>query len=201
MAVDQAIADAAPPGGEVVEPRALARQLLSRVLMLAVLAMLLAGYVLHASLPPNPLSPPPERQLRVRLFVPEGWAFFTISPRLPQLSPMRPDADGRWRPADAGHLAVPADGFGANRIRRAQGTEMAILLRGVHAEEWRQCAGTPADCLAATPVLGTVTNEATRPSLCGPVGFVRQEPLPWAWRGSADRTVMPSSVVRLEVRC
>ncbi|MFC7709937.1 SdpA family antimicrobial peptide system protein [Micromonospora lupini] len=153
------------------------------------------------SLPPNPLSPPQQDQQKVRLFIPQGWGFFTISPRRAQLSPMRPASGGGWTDAGAGHLAVPADGFGVNRIRRAQGTEMALLLRGVRAGDWTPCSEQPGQCLAAVRPLGRVHNLAARPTLCGPVGFVRQEPLPWAWRASAGRTVMPSSVLRLEVAC
>lgn len=191
-------AEPATPAGP---SRPAARMVCSRLAALAAVAAALALYVMHTALPTNPLSASPQEQVTVRMFLPEGWGFFTISPRLPQLVAMRPTQDGRWVAADAGHLAVPADGFGMNRVRRVQGTEMALLLSGVRGSDWAACSDEPSVCLDNAAVLGRVRNRAVRPTLCGPVGFVRQEPLPWAWRESADRTVMPSSVLRLEVSC
>jgi sporulation delaying protein A len=175
------------------------RVLRGRLGALALLVLVLVGYVAVTALPAHPLSPAPTQKVRLQTFLPEGWGFFTISPRRPQLRALRPDG-GSWISADAGHLAVPAAAFGVNRVRRAQGTEIALLLRDVPAEAWTSCAGDPDACLSRLAALGTVDNGAVRPSLCGSIGFVRQEPLPWSWR-SAPRTVMPSSALRLEVRC
>jgi antimicrobial peptide system SdpA family protein len=179
-----------------------------RVLTAAVVAVLSALYVLQASLPHNAFPLPFQHAIYVKQFVPEGWAFFTRSPRTVYPVVYKPDADGRWSRWSTLSLATPSQAMGLNRSRRAEGTQVALILQDVPASAWTACSDVPATCLARTaqpaqPAQSvqplTLTNDSTHRSICGLVGFVRQDVLPWAWRDSG--TTMPSRVMVARVTC
>ncbi|MFI6505291.1 SdpA family antimicrobial peptide system protein [Nonomuraea typhae] len=154
-------------------------------------------YVLHAALPQTVLRLPFENREVVRQIVPEGWGFFTSSPRTiyPQAYERR---SGTWR-ARGGSLVVSSGLFGLNRSQRAEGTEMALLVYGIPKDAWSRCTSQPAQCLEALPISVTIRNTSNLRHICGDIGIVNQEVLPWAWRRSD--TIMPSTVIRAEVRC
>jgi antimicrobial peptide system SdpA family protein len=174
------------------------RRLGRATIALGAFACVLTLWAVHAAMPPNAVQLPLESSRTMQVLFPEGWAFFTADPTAvyPQAYELGPG--GRWI-ATGGSLAVPSDLFGLDRSRRAQGTEMALVLQGVPAADWRNCSGGPTTCLSAAPTAVHVVNTSTLQNLCGDVGFVEQQMLPWAWRNTA--TVMPSQVVRVEVRC
>jgi antimicrobial peptide system SdpA family protein len=189
--------DTSAPGRGAGQDRVLG----GRVALVGLVAAVLALYVVHGSLPTNPLSLPLERSSTLRAFVPEGWGFFTASPRDTTPLPLRRGPSGVWTSVAAGALAVPADAFGADRVRRAQGTEIALVLHDVPKGSWSTCREAPAACLERLPVFGTRSDVSPGKTICGDIGFVRQEVLPWAWRSAAGQTVMPSQVLRLRVAC
>jgi antimicrobial peptide system SdpA family protein len=156
------------------------RRLGRATIALGAFACVLTLWAVHAAMPPNAVQLPLESSRTMQVLFPEGWAFFTADPTAvyPQAYELGP---------------------GLDRSRRAQGTEMALVLQGVPAADWRNCSGGPTTCLSAAPTAVHVVNTSTLQNLCGDVGFVEQQMLPWAWRNTA--TVMPSQVVRVEVRC
>jgi antimicrobial peptide system SdpA family protein len=174
------------------------RQLGRAVLGLAAVAVTVAGLAVYPALPPNAIQIPQGVTQAARLLVPEGWAFFTASPRTVYPQAYELSRRGTWRD-QGGSLAVPSDLFGLDRSLRAEGTEIALLVQSVPARAWRDCGSVPARCLSAAPVAVRLVNTSTLDNLCGDVGFVRQQVLPWAWRDSG--TVMPSLVLRAEVSC
>ena len=180
------------------------RRSLGAVLLLLGIAWGTAGlYVVHAQIPRNVLELPFERTLKsaIPFFVPEGWAFFTRDPREPRLLPYRRGADGRWTYGHAGPHADIRNVFGLDRISRAQGVEIGLLLGDLADTAWQQCADAPTLCLDELPRTVSITNRSPGPSLCGDVGLVRQEPVPWAWARVERETVMPSTGTRLDIRC
>jgi antimicrobial peptide system SdpA family protein len=155
--------------------------------------------VLHAALPGSSFEVfSPRVKQAVSALAPEGWAFFTRSARLPTPVPYQYGSDGRWRSLSVGPLARPGNAMGVDRAGRAQGTEVATLLDPVPRGVWHRCERDPLVCLTETSVDATVANTSHR-TICGDVGFVIQEVLPWAWRNSP--TIMPSKVVRVHVTC
>jgi antimicrobial peptide system SdpA family protein len=169
-----------------------------RVAIVLTSALVLVGYVVHAALPAAPFAlPGPESQM-VRMFLPEGWAFFTKSPRSPSPVVYRRGPDGRWLDIGAGPLADPLDFMGLNREGRSQGTELAMLMALIPRRAWSDCDRPPVACLSALTPVSEVANLSHR-TVCGDVGLVVQESLPWAWRDT--EAVMPSDVVRVMVTC
>ncbi|MGN9909978.1 SdpA family antimicrobial peptide system protein [Phytohabitans sp. LJ34] len=176
------------------------RRLGRRVLAVAAVAVVFVVYVAHGALPVTPFSLPftGERHY-AKAFAPQSWAFFTRSPRTPELVAVGRGADGSWRRLSPGHLAVPADLMGLDRVRQAEEMHVRNLRVQVPDSAWSACDGAPADCLSRLPAGATVVNYSTRRELCGDVGLILQEVLPWAWRDLP--TVMPSQVARVTVTC
>lgn len=158
-------------------------------------------YVVHAFLPYNPVKPPFAAELRTKLWMPEGWAFFTRDPRSERVYYFVYNG-ATWVDASVGPQSRASNFFGLNRRARAQNVEAGLLLNEQRVREaWRVCERSPSSCLAPAYAVNAVTNASPRPTLCGLVGVARQRPIPWAWRRSRDRVVMPSVAVTLEVTC
>jgi antimicrobial peptide system SdpA family protein len=162
-----------------------------------------AAYALHPALPYNPIKLPLADRFDVRLVLPEGWAFFTRSPREDRMMPFLRGADGQWAGASRTPNFQPQNFFGIDRAARAQGVEMGLLLEASRSTARQPCEEEPAVCLARAPVALTLRNGSPRPTLCGPVGFVFQKAVPWAWsRSNQDKKIiMPSQVLRMDVEC
>jgi antimicrobial peptide system SdpA family protein len=165
----------------------------------AAVAGLLLAVVVHAALPNSPFEMlPPKGKQAVAAVVPEGWAFFTRNPRLPSLVPYQFGPDSRWHSVAAGRNTRSNDAMGVDRAGRAQGVELAILVEHVPGSVWHRCGEDPLVCLSNAQVSATFENVSHR-TICGDVGFVVQDVLPWAWRYSP--ALMPSKVVRVRVTC
>jgi antimicrobial peptide system SdpA family protein len=174
------------------------RRLGQFVVGLGLLALALAALAIYGAIPPTAVQLPPAAATAGQLLMPQGWAFFTANPQEIYPQAFVPDGDGSWRDENRS-LAEPADLFGLNRSLRAMPTEVALLLQNVPARSWHACDAQPARCLSAVSVGRREANPSALDDLCGDVGFVRQQVLPWPWRNTG--TVMPSLVVRVEVSC
>jgi hypothetical protein len=64
---------------------------------------------------------------------------------------------------------------------------------------WSDCTGPPTGCLSGRPAGPVIANSSPRRDVCGDIGFISQEVVPWAWRDMP--TVMPSKVARVTVTC
>ncbi|MFD7285667.1 SdpA family antimicrobial peptide system protein [Streptomyces sp. NPDC059863] len=168
---------------------------------------MVAGYVLHTQLPSNAVQLPGQQSLErtVRVVTPQGWAFFTKSPRDAKITVWSEDSGGVWRDAMLAPHSEPRNFFGLNRKSRAQGVELGQLQARVKADAWIPCEDRPlATCLAEAKSPIEVNTPVPEPLLCGRIGVTRQEVLPWAWadsEGSGDSVEMPGKVAVLDVTC
>jgi antimicrobial peptide system SdpA family protein len=171
-----------------------------RLLALVLLGVTIVLYVLRGALPVTPFSKAGSLQTDyARVFAPQGWAFFTYTPRAPQPTVLGRDTSGQWSVLTPGRLAVPEDLMGLNRIRQAQDTEVRLILAGVPDPAWVACDHEAFDCLSGLAPGPVVANPSTRRDVCGDIGLIMQEVVPWAWRELP--TIMPSKVVRVTVTC
>lgn len=139
----------------------------------------------------------------MRQLLPQGWAFFTRDAQESRLYTYR-HVDGEWVSAEAPPNNSPRYWFGLNRGARPHAAEVASISAGVPADEWTDCGrGDHVACLSSLePVPGlVVANGGTRPTVCGTVGLVVQDPVPWAWRSSKETVQMPLTGVVVEVTC
>ena len=166
--------------------------------MLGLIAAVLAALACYANLSASAIQLPQGVTTTASLLMPQGWNFFTAPMRTAYPQVYERSGSGTWA-YQGGSLAVPSDLFGLDRSRRVIATEVALLIEFLPARDWRSCGRAPTSCLADAPVGAHLVNTSALDSLCGDVGFVRQQVLPWAWRGNS--AVQPSLVLRAEVSC
>lgn len=170
------------------------------VTLLGVFWGTLIFYTLHASLPHNPVRLPYENKTAIRMVIPEGWAFFTKSPRDPNHLLFVMDR-GQWKSAALSPVAKPSNAFGLNRAVRAQGVEFGLLTQQIGESAWSDCEEDPLRCLSRMDSALHLENVSPGPTLCGTVGIAMREQLPWAWRKSSHVIEMPSMVLKAKVSC
>ncbi|MFD7258471.1 SdpA family antimicrobial peptide system protein [Streptomyces sp. NPDC059874] len=176
------------------------------VVVVAVWAVVIA-YVVQEQIPRNVVTLPAQKAARhaVVNIAPQGWAFFTKSPRDPEVIPFGKKAgEGGmdWKPLSLTPHASPRNAFGLNRESRAQGVEISMLLAAAQKDDWRDCTEGRRDCLAqyGDPAR-QIGNGSPDPTLCGTVGLLQERPTPWAWRDLLSDSHSVERVMVLEVTC
>ncbi|MEU5696091.1 SdpA family antimicrobial peptide system protein [Actinosynnema sp. NPDC020468] len=192
-----------------------ANRLRARALFLIAIVLALFGtllYVLDAALPESSMGLPGQDKQAVRGVLPEGWAFFTRSPREDQLISWRTTGSEGWNRANSVRSWSPESLFGASRAPRALDMEMGRLLGDASRQKavFADCAADESaetlrdvvnSCLDEVPVAAKVVNVASPPHLCGRVAVSKQPPMPWTWAKGGVEEQMPVQVMSLEVRC
>jgi antimicrobial peptide system SdpA family protein len=175
------------------------------VLAHAAACALIAGvailYSVHSAMPHNAVELPFEKDVQMGLILPEGWAFFTKSPKDPRFLVFGPTSDGSWA-RRYGETTDLATTFAFSRKTRSLGVEAGLIASSVTETDWRKCSSAPSTCMSlwsGSPV--AAINETPRPTLCGPLALVKQDRLPWAWANTVTQDTMSSRIVRIDVRC
>jgi antimicrobial peptide system SdpA family protein len=177
------------------------RSLGALFLALGALAGTSAVYAVHGGMQKNPLVLPFEKSVNAYLWAPEGWKFFTRDPQEERMATYV-RRDGEWRNASRMPNGSVANALGLNRAGRAQNVELGLLAEKLPKSIWQTCEGGDArSCIERAPIAKEVRNRSPEPSLCGSLALVAQKPVPWAWASLGLSTVMPMTVVRLEVQC
>ncbi len=169
-------------------------------LLLACIWIGIGAYAIHAALPFNTITLPFERWAHIRFFTPEGWGFFTRDPREERLL-LFAKHDGRWSSASVGPNGNASNLFGLNRAPRSQGLEASILISKTGPKDIVDCHDKPETCLLHDSTVISLDNLYPHPTLCGSIGMVMQKPIPWAWSRAKQLIIMPSRVLRINVRC
>lgn len=154
------------------------------------LALAAAGILsLAATLPSNILwerTQLPAVRAELNMIAGENFAFFTRSPESEQLDAYRLHPDGT---VGASLLVTPqarmANLFGLSRTQRAQGPELATLLRAVPVDVWVDCTALDrTTCLAGIlrQSKAQLRNESLVPTVCGQVALTVERTTKWAYR-------------------
>lgn len=162
-----------------------------------------ALYAIQEQVPKNVITLPAQSEVKhtVVNLAPQGWAFFTKSPRDPEVVPYRKSSDG-WRALSLTPHSSPHNAFGLDRESRAQGVEIAMLLSAAQKDDWRDCTDSSETCLANTDAAARqVRNGSPDPTLCGTVGLLQERPTPYAWRDLVPESHSTERVMVLEVAC
>ncbi|MFF4159236.1 SdpA family antimicrobial peptide system protein [Streptomyces sp. NPDC001678] len=161
-------------------------------------------YVAQVHVPKNVLSLPGQKQVRATVanVAPQGWAFFTKSPRDVEVLPYRQAAAGGWASLALTPHSSPHNAFGLDRASRSQGIEISLLLNLAEKKEWKECGENDlADCLANARPSRKVRNPSPEPTVCGRVALVQEKPVPWAWRDLVDERTTPERYLAMDVTC
>lgn len=131
--------------------------------------------------------------------IPQGWAFFTKSPRDPFLLVYSEDENAQEL------LQMPTvkaeNYFGLSRYGRAQPVELANIVNTIAPEAWSKCGPTTEQCLNMNSPAVEVRNGKPAPTLCGSLSVVEVAPTPWAYRDLTDARYQANKLLRIEARC
>lgn len=166
--------------------------------------MVIATYAVHVHWPYNVIALPFERPIAsaVNSILPQGWAFFTRSPREEAILVFRKVGDQQWQDTDIGPNAEPSNFFGADRRARAQGLERGIITSSVPDDSWRKCHQELEVCLGLQVENSvTVYNPTPNPTMCGPLALVSRSPVPYSYREHVTERWATERVARVEADC
>jgi antimicrobial peptide system SdpA family protein len=170
-------------------------------------ALVVAGgtYSGLASIDETVLSLPglDENRANIMAVAPQGWSFFTKSPRDPQVEPFMVTDEGMVSVAGFPNTKIE-NAMGLSREGRSQGVENALLLAEAQADSWVECSSPSldacADDLIAAPQV-KVENVVPSPSVCGDVVLVQSTPVSWAYRQHTELVRTTQSGIHLDVTC
>ncbi len=152
-----------------------------------------------SAMPFNTLNVPSQVHSTIMSVIPEGWGFFTKSPRDPETHVARLQ-NGVLQELNIVSSFQIKYAFGFNRLARAQGLEVDELLGQLQASSlWRECQQSVTVCAPNLAVQKKLVNTVHAPTLCGDLLLFERRPIPWAYRNL--NPVMPSRLTRVEVVC
>lgn len=145
----------------------------------------LAVLLFLTAMPYSSLEMEKTTKLGFQRLLPEGWSFFTKSPRDPYVFILKVN-DGKLELYDHLPNSNPQNLFGAQRTGRAIGVEFGRLTQNLSEDNWLECNPKNLLALAKSDTVPTITlkNTYEKPLLTGEVIIVTQEPIPWAWRNA-----------------
>ncbi len=134
--------------------------------------------------------------------MPQGWAFFSKSPRDPYIAPYREGTNGSFTSVSKLPTTRVENLFGISREGRAQGVEVALISG--EAGNWTECS-TPVlqECadMVRDEASTAVTNAVASPTVCGDIVLVQTTPVPWSFRHQTSLREKADKVVKLRVDC
>lgn len=171
-------------------------------ILLCIFWGLLFIYSIHSIMPYNAVTLPFQRLIKTQAFFPQGWKFFTRSPREDASDAYVKDDSNNWGSIIQSNSS-PINFFGASRMTRAKSVESALLLLSAAENkiEWVKCDESPQICAEKIPSNGEIINTSPVPYICGEVLFILQPPVPWAWSRSKKPINMPSKIIKTNVVC
>lgn len=147
----------------------------------------------------------PAVRAELNMIAGENFAFFTRSPESEQIDAyrLRPDAT-----VGASLLVTPqaeaANLFGLSRTQRAQGPELATLLRAVPPDAWADCTALDRPtCLAgvARQPKAQLANNSPVATVCGAVVLTVERTTKWAYRHLTDTRYTIEHLAAASVAC
>lgn len=168
-------------------------------LLSSAMASLLVLSIVVANMPYSPVRNS-KRDVNMVGLMPQGWAFFTRSPREDQMYVYQ-SIDGELVRLPYSNISKES-WFGFNRKVRAKGIELGNLLERTQHLSWHPCEGNLNDC----PGLDTIAthdikNTAQLRTVCGEYYLVHRPITPWAWASSDEEFYMPSKILKINVLC
>lgn len=150
-------------------------------------------------LPQNPLSPDKSKSVAISQILPQGWGFYSKDPREEYLNIYSEDGEtsAQWPNMSLSNL------FGVNRFGRAQGTELGLIIAALKETDFKECYKEIDDCIADMEKVEPIVklNSTPKKTFCGIHYIAFQEPMPWAWSSSNERTYKSSRIAKVLIKC
>jgi antimicrobial peptide system SdpA family protein len=149
----------------------------------------------------SPYQPGRSMRTLALALAPQGWGFFTKSPREPSQRFYRVGPAGLER-IDYPNASFKALG-GISRSARAFSLEAAPLLIQIPKSDWRECTVQVEKCAVAASefALKRVRNTSRLRQLCGRILIDERPPVPWAWSSRRPPDSMPGRLVEFLSDC
>jgi len=147
----------------------------------------------------------PEVRVELNRLAGQNFAFFTRPPQSEQYGVYRLGSDG----AVLESLSVTpqsraANLLGLSRTQRAQGPEVANLMRALPQDAWVDCSGLdfgPCIDRAGKQPLARLANKSPIRTVCGPVALTIERITKWAYRHLSDKQYTVDRAVSATVDC
>jgi len=147
----------------------------------------------------------PTVRAELNMIAGENFAFFTRSPESEEIDAYRLRPDATVGPSLlVTPQAEPANLFGLSRTQRAQGPELATLLRAVPPDAWVDCTALDrATCFAgaARQPTARLSNNSPVPTVCGAVVLTVERTTKWAYRRLTDTRYAIEHLTAASVGC
>jgi len=150
----------------------------------------------------NPVKLKTELSQTAFTLLPQGWAFFTRSPREAQVLIYKSDYNKNFKEVNQRHSSYK-NIFGLNRQASKMIAELQFIKKEINdtlytKTEWNYQANNFG--LIPTSVID-VKNQFKDPLLCGEYLLVFQKSIPWAWSKNIEKIKMPSKIIRIKIEC
>lgn len=148
--------------------------------------MLLLFYSIIVALPNNPLSLDLANKKIIRQVIPQGWGFYSKSPREETLNV--------YSISNESDVVVWLNNriknvFGIYRYGRSQGIELGLIVYNLpKSTEWKECDGKGKSCIKDSDPTVSVGNTTPSPTICGDILIAREAPIPWAYSKYTDKS-------------
>lgn len=163
------------------------------------LIFLLFAFSLYNLLPTSPIKPENSRNRVMLQMMPQGWGFFSKSPRDETLFvyEIANSTEIHWPHNQASNL------FGLKRTGRSQGVELGMVTAALDENDWIQCEQGLKNCSIKKLKNESiqVQNPTPEPLVCGEYILEQRSPIPWAWVNYTDEDTYPTKIVKVNVQC
>lgn len=171
----------------------------------AVMLLVLGAYSISSSIPSTILTLPFFDEVKPNAVstMPQGWAFFSKSPRDPSIAPYRAEENSLTSLSMLPTTRVE-NLFGVSRNGRAQGVEVALISGGSVPADWTDCESPDLhECaeLLREVEPKRVRNTVAAPSVCGGIILIQTTPVPWSFRQQTEVREKADKAVKLQVAC
>ncbi|HFU7090022.1 TPA: SdpA family antimicrobial peptide system protein [Bacillus cereus] len=166
-------------------------------LIIFVLWVFVLFYSIIVALPSNPFSVNLSSQKIIRQVFPQGWGFYSKSPREETLNIYNLSNENNpiaWPNNKVENI------FGIYRYGRSQGIELGLIVYNLpKSVKWKKCNGTGTSCVNDSDPEVPVNNSTPSPTICGKILIAREEPIPWSYAKYTNKS--KSEVVKVDVKC
>lgn len=132
--------------------------------------------------------------------LPQGWGFFTRSPR-ERWYTYWSLASGQWSRVDLKGTSIE-NWFGLRRRSRIRLVRLGMLHAALTKADWRPCHGEMSECVKTLPAGSPHAAVSWRDdALCRSIVIVSAEPWPWAWASLKRPLFYQGQIARVDVRC
>lgn len=128
--------------------------------------------------------------------LPQGWGFFTRSPRDENLTIYKKNEEGELERLDNKNFTF-GNFYGLSRADRIKHLQLGPLLAKANDSLWTKCENNDfVNCTSGLNQIKSI-NEFNQPLLKGEIFVVRQKLVPWAW--SKNKLKSPAKIISLYV--